>query len=768
MQSVSLVIYFILAMGTAICFWQVRHFELLNYDDISYVTKNPHVLNGFSLENIAWAFTSSYQANWHPLTWLSLMLDCQLFGINSGEMHLINLFLHISNTLLLFALFKKMTGSLWPSAFVAAAFAIHPMHVESVAWVTERKDVLSTLFLLVTVFSYLGYIRQPCKWRYTLTLVIFSLGLMAKPMLVTLPLILLLLDFWPLGRFGSTEVPGSNGNKRNLKIVRPRSVFKKLLIEKVPFILIAAVSSAVTFAAQRSGGAVVELNELSFASRTANVFLSYVRYIGKMFWPQNLAVSYPFDLAQFSFWQIAGSALLLAIISIYVIRAARHKRYLFVGWFWFVITLIPVVGIVQVSDRALADRYSYIPYIGLFIMIAWGLAELVAKWPRGKLIVGFAGVSVLAALGVCTNQQVSYWKDSETLFAHALEITKNNYIAHLNFAETAYIKGDSNLAIEHYKKALKIVPGISTAAYPLGCILADQNDFGDAAVYFKIAIQSEPKFAEAHNRLGVAFAKKGSIDKAALHFKEAVQLKPEFIDARKNLAKALVFNNDFTGALQQFRLALKYKTDDINLMNEFAGFIVSHPEVNDTNEAVLLAERICELTEYKNPIFLGNLATAYVLAGKFDECIRMAEKGLEIFPNSASLHRNLGYALSSEHRYKKAIQHINRSLEIEPNNIRVKADLAWILAVNPDPNIRDPAHAVSLSKEICQATNYEDAHLIDTLGVAYASSGRFTEAVEAAQKGLRIINKNDINLKETMQERLDLYKASMPYIENQQ
>ncbi len=549
-------IYFALAVSTLLVFWQVRSFDFINYDDNVYVSENQHVLNGLTQDGIIWAFTTGCTANWHPITWLCLMLDCQLFGTNAGWIHFVNLLFHLANTLLLFAVLKKLTGSLWPSAFVAAAFALHPMHVESVTWISERKDVLSTLFWLLTMLAYLAYVRRRGAFRYALTLVLFSLGLMAKPMLVTLPFVLLLLDYWPLDRFAASQAV------KAAAIAERRRILYRIIIEKIPFLALAAVSSVITFIVQKGSGAMPDINTLSLQSRVANVFLSYTRYIGKMFWPQNLAVFYPRDIESFSFRQIAMCAILLLGILVFVIRFWRKEKYLFVGWFWFVGTLIPVIGLVQVGRQAYADRYTYISYIGLFIMIAWGLREIFSKWPYRKIALGIAAAIVFTALGICTYKQVGYWKNSSTLFTHALEATQNNYIAHCNLG-LAYSKlGRHQDAIEAFKQAIIIKPDDSDVQYTLGNAYGKLGRYQDAIEAFKQAIRIKPDYSDVYYNLGLTYGKLGCYQEATEAFKQAIRLKPDYSDVYYNLGLTYGKLGLQQDAIEFFKQAIRLKPDD--------------------------------------------------------------------------------------------------------------------------------------------------------------------------------------------------------------
>jgi tetratricopeptide (TPR) repeat protein len=589
-------IYLLLAVAALICFWQVRNFDFTNYDDNLYVTENQHVLSGLTANNIVWAFTTGHTGYWHPLTWLSLMLDCRLFGPRPGGMHLINLLFHIANTLLLFAFLKKITAAVWPSAFVAALFALHPMHVESVAWIAERKDVLSTLFLLLALIAYLNFVRSKNIFSYILALISFGLGILAKPMVVTLPFILLLLDYWPLNRFEPQTAKKSDRNP----IPAPNKllVLYRLIIEKIPFFMVSVLAGIVTFTAQSGAGIAPDINALPLSSRIANALLSYTRYLDKMFWPKNLAVFYPFDIGRFTYPQITLCAALLFVISILAVGFGRKQKYLLFGWLWFIITLAPVIGIVQSGTQAYADRYTYVSYIGLFVMLAWGLPELLAKWSKRKIVLGVSMPVVLAILGICTWLQTGYWKNSSTLFSHAIEATQDNHLAHFNLADALLKQGKPASALEHYKKALKIMPGYSDAALAIGNIFADRGDLNQAAEYFEKATQLTPDSLAANCNLAITLQRQGRLNEAVIHFTKAIRLAPDMPSP----------------------------------MNDLALLIATHPEIKnrDVNEAVRLASRACELTNYNNPAVLGTLAAAYAAAQRFPEAVDTARKAITI------------------------------------------------------------------------------------------------------------------------------------------
>jgi len=624
-------VYSVLTLSTLLVFWQVRNFDFTNYDDNLYVTENQHVLSGLTQDGVIWAFTTGHASNWHPLTWLSLMLDCQLFGTNAGWMHLINLFLHLANTLLLFAVLRKITGSLWPSAFVAAAFALHPMHVESVAWIAERKDVLSTLFLLLTLAAYVSYVRRRGRVRYLLTVLLFAAGLLAKPMLVTLPFLLLLLDYWPLDRFAAPRAV------KTAAIPDRRRILYRIIIEKIPFFALAAVSSVITFIVQKGSGAAPDINTLSLQSRVANAFLSYTRYIDKMFWPQDLAVFYPLDARTIQSWQVVPCALLMIVVSVLAIRFGRKQKYLFFGWFWFVGTLIPVIGIIQVGSQAYADRYTYIPYIGLFIIIAWGLPELLSKWPQRKIALGLSMVIVLTTLGICAHRQVSYWNNSTALFSHAIEVTKNNYIAHCNLG-IAYGKlGRYQDEIEAYKQAIKIKPDYADAHYNLGTAYGRLGRYRDEIEAYKQAIRIKPDYAKAHYNLGIVYGELSRYQDAVEAYKQAIRIKPDYAEAQSNLGVAYSKLGRHQDAVETYKQAIRIKPD------------------------------------YADAHY--NLGIAYSKLGRHQDAVEAYKQAIRIKPDYADAHYMLGVTYGGLGRYQDAIESYKQTIRIKPDDADAHSNL---------------------------------------------------------------------------------------------
>jgi hypothetical protein len=466
----SLLIALVLAIATAAAYWQVRNFRFVNFDDAEYVVENSQVNTGLTWQNVVWAFTRYHSCNWHPLTWISHMLDCQIFGMDARWHHCVNLALHVGSTILLFFVLTQATGAIWRSAFVAGAFALHPLHVESVAWISERKDVLSTLFWVLTMWAYLQYARKPSLRRYLVTAFVFALGLMSKPMLVTLPFVLLLMDYWPLRRLSFAEVAPGTTQPPGGSLWRRLHNPAWLALEKVPLVILAGISSVITLVVQSR--TVAPLGVIALHIRVANACISYTKYIGKMFWPTRLAVLYPHPLDKIQIWPAVVAALLLVAITVLVFTTSRRYRYLAVGWFWYLGTLVPVIGLVQVGAQSMADRYTYVPLIGLFIMIAWGLSDLLAKWQYGRALLTVASPAILLALGILTWFQSAYWRDSLALFAHASATTRDNYMIDNYLGSELRRRGRTEEALVLYERAVQIDPNYARGLNSIAWLLA--------------------------------------------------------------------------------------------------------------------------------------------------------------------------------------------------------------------------------------------------------------------------------------------------------
>jgi len=552
-------------IAVLIVFWPTLGHEFIHYDDFSYVVHNSHVKNGLTWSGIQWAFTSTHASNWHPVTWLSHMLDGQLFGLNPGGHHFTNLALHAANTILLFLLLRTMTGALWRSAVVASLFAVHPLHVESVAWVAERKDLLSTFFMLLTILAYAGYIRQPGWKRYVPVVFLFAVGLMAKPMLVTLPFILLLLDYWPLNRM----------EPESMSREQKRALLKRLILEKAPLFFLSAVSSAITLFAQTS--AIWNLVDIPLPTRLENALISCIKYLGLTFWPRDLAIIYPYP-DSFEISEVLLAFAVLVIISIGVFLTAKKHRYLPVGWFWFLGTLVPVIGIVQVGSQAMADRYTYIPLIGIFIMLAWGGNDLSRRFRWGAKAAEILTAGLILVLMMLSAHQVAYWKDSITLFQHTIRVTSDNYVAHNNLGIALAQQGKREEASAHFREALRISPVYTHALYNLALNCQNEGKLDEAISHYRELIRLSPS-ADARNNLAVALMARGQYDEATAHLLRAMKDDPGNARARNNYGVILMQKGDNDAARIQFEKSLRldpnYENARINL--ELAGKAMKHP-----------------------------------------------------------------------------------------------------------------------------------------------------------------------------------------------
>ena len=568
---------------TLIAYWRVLGNGFVKYDDDDYVYTNKHIQQGITAESLRWAFNVGYASNWHPLTWISHMVDWRLFGDKPMGHHLINLLLHILNAVLLLLVLRRMTGSLWKSAFVAALFAVHPLHVESVAWIAERKDVLSTFFWLLTMGAYVLYSEKPSIKRYLPVFFLYALGLMAKPMLVTLPLVLLLLDYWPLDRI-----------RRGWSLVW----------EKLPFFALAAGSSALTLAAQKLSEAPIE--KLTLGMRVSNALVSYASYLAKTLWPAKLAVFYPHPSDMLPAWKVALSVLLLVGFSVLAFKAAAKRPYIGFGWLWYLVTLLPVIGVIQVGWQAMADRYTYVPLIGLFVAGAWLAPDFTLgtkRWGDGatgrrgekiRIPMIAAACTIIALLAMGTRVQVGYWHDSFALFQHAIDVTEGNFLAHLNVGYMLSKQGKVDEAIMHYNEAIAARPDWDQAHYNLGTMLAKRGDTEEAIEQYKEAIRLNPKSsaaranlvcellnlgrveealefkgedggtapgtAELHFNMGCALEQQGKVGEALREYQEAVRLKPDFGMAHNNLAVDYYYIGSYAEAWKEVHLAQKYQT----------------------------------------------------------------------------------------------------------------------------------------------------------------------------------------------------------------
>ena len=611
----------LLLAATVAVYSRVRHYEFVNYDDPQYVTGNLHVRAGLTASGVRWALTSFDAANWFPLTWLSHMADAQFFGIDSGWHHLTNVWLHGLSVLLLFAVLKRMTGARWPSALVAFLFALHPLHVESVAWVAERKDVLSAFFWFLTMWCYARYTEKPGAFRYLAIVLAFCLGLMAKPMTVTLPFVLLLLDVWPLRR-----APG-----------------KTLLIEKLPLFALAAGASVLTFLAQRQGGAVAPLAQTTLGLRLANALVSYLVYIRDMLWPAGLAVLYPLPPAVPAV-EIAAAGLVLAIISVVVARQWRARPYLAVGWCWYLGTLAPVIGLVQVGSQSHADRYTYIPMVGLSIMLAWGGADLIAWRPRVRTAVIAAAAAACAACVVITWLQIQYWASSETLDLHAFDVTSGNFILHHNLADYYLQHNRNEEARQQESEALQINPAYLEARLDLALALSLLGRPVESEVEYRRALELRPEGKEmvvAHSGLGAVLAAQHRTAEALPELQLAAKLRPDSAEQHYNLGTALAELGRNQEAVTELTEAVRLQPDDADAHHRLA---VAWEILGKANEAAGEFARVAQL-QPQDAVSQYTLALALARAGRLGEAIDHFSEAVRLKPDFENARRDLQTAI---------------------------------------------------------------------------------------------------------------------------
>jgi Flp pilus assembly protein TadD len=630
-----------LAAAILAAYGPLWHCQFVWYDDNEYVIDNDIVQQGVTWPGLLWAFSTFHASNWHPLTWLSHMADCEVFGLNPAGHHAVSLLLHIANSILLFLLLQRLTRARWPGALAAAFFALHPLHVESVAWISERKDVLGGLFFLLAIGAYVRYAEEAArpaparKTFYVASLVLFALGLMAKPMLVTLPFVLLLLDFWPLQRLRPPLAP--------------------LLAEKIPWFILSAASCVVTCLAQQRGGAIRSLAVLPLAARLQNVPLAYARYLEKTFWPAGLALLYPIS-PPWPVWEVAGSAAVLALITAWVIWRVRAQPYLLVGWLWFLGMLVPVIGVVAVGVQSMADRYDYLPGIGLFIMIIWAARQWVPR--LGALLPAVLAGLALAACLVLTWRQTQVWKDSETLFNHTLAVTGPN---------------------------------------PL--------------------IESD---------LGKVLLEEGRVDEALPHLRRAVLLAPDFPLPHYNLGSALLARGQVAEALAQFEIHVALRPDDPMAQCNFGSVLLNH--------------------------------------GLPEDAIPHLEMAVQLRPDVADYHCKLGDACRQAARAREAISQYEQCLRLAPRHLKAAAALAWMLATNPDPSLRNGARALQLALLADELSGGQDPKRLGILAATLAETGDFSGAAATAERALQLAGAPDHSaLADTLRAQLALYRAGSPF-----
>jgi tetratricopeptide (TPR) repeat protein len=720
-----------LALATAIAFEEVRLNDFVRPGDGPYLLENPQVRNGLTQGSVSWALTSTTAGSWRPLTWLSHMLDVTLFGLNPAGHHLTSLLLHIGNTLLLFGLLARMSGRLWPSALVAGLFGCHPLQVEAVAWIAQRGEVLSTAFGLAAIWAYLGYARRGSIYLYLIVFILMMLGLMARPTLVTLPLLLLLLDYWPLERLRSAH-----------------SLMEKLL-EKVPLLALSAAASLVTLLAQ-SAAADPE-DRVPLALRAANAVVSYLRYLWHALCPVNLSAFYPHPYlpggTPWAEWQVAGAGLLLLGISVGVVIRATRQPYMVVGWLWFLGALVPAIGLVQVGRQAMTDTATYLPLVGLFIVVAWGGADLIPRQsPRQALTRSVAILSVTLVLGAllgASRAQVRVWRDSGTLYTRALEVNPGDPIIRFELGLMHQLKGELEESIRHYREAVEAWPGFARAHYGLGLALDSQGNPDEAIRHYRQAVRLRPDYALAHNDLGVALASKGKIDSAISHLRQAVRADLGYADAHYNLGLLLSSQGRIEEAVGQHRRAVQANPDHAEANYNLGLLLGSQGKVAEAighyQEAVRANPDHAEAS-YNLGLLLGSL-------GEFEQAIRAFRQALRARPGYPAAHNNLGVMLAAQGQLDEAIGHYREVLRARPDNAQAHYNLGMVLTAQ-----EKSLEAIHHYREALRVKpDYADAH--NNLGVALATQGRYPEAVAHYREALRI-NPDDENVRRNLDEAL--------------
>jgi Flp pilus assembly protein TadD len=806
-------------------FGQTIHHEFVNFDDDTYVYNNPEVKGGLNSQAIAWAFTHVHSSNWHPLTWLTHMLDCQWYHLDPAGHHLTNVLLHAATAILLFLVLWQITSprkalvspanpgsankikftpasatALWGSAFVAAVFAVHPLRVESVAWVAERKDVLSGLFFMLTLGAYARYARQPKSLgRYLTVALMLALALMSKSMVVTLPFVLLLLDYWPLRRVSGVRCQVS-GARCQVPDHWPEGLhltpdtwhltpLSRLILEKIPLLLLCAAVCAVTLISQQKA-----MSSLPLLLRVENALVSSVLYLKQMFYPAGLAVLYPFPVAGIALWKIITAAILLLAISIGAVIARHKQPWFLVGWLWYLGMLAPVIGIVQVGAQARADRYTYLPQIGLTILLTWTIADVFAGWRHRRMVLGAAGAVVLGALMVSARKQTVYWRNNESLWTHTLACTSDNFIAHDNYGNALLDQGHVDESIPEFQLALQAKPDHAEAHYNLANALVRKGRTDEAIFHYQQALQLKPDDPKTHCNLGIAFLQKGNVDEAIVQLRRTVQLKPDDVAARNTLGNALFQKGNLDEAIAQFQMILRVNPEDVGALCNLG---IALFQKGNTNEAVARLRKAVQLkpeevvirnnlgnllletgdldaaiSEFEKILRLqpdhvaarNSLGSALVKKGQLNEAISAFQKSLAGAPNSAETEFALASALLQAGRENEAIPHFQRALQLNPGYPEAQNDLAWELATSPQASLRDGKKAVELAERANQVAQGRDVDVLDSLAAAYAEARRYEEAVHTAQSAIELARAGG-KLEQATQigDRLKLYQAGRPF-----
>jgi len=705
----------------------VRDHEFVNYDDDLYIVENQNLRAPLGLESVRRAFASPYETNWIPLTWLSLHVDYALYGTEPAGYHLTNVGLHALSTVLLFFALSRMTRATWPSAFVAAVFALHPLHVESIAWASERKDTLSGLFWMLALLAYGEYARRPgSRRRYALVLLCLALGLLAKPVAVTLPFALLLLDYWPLSRLRANATDALPDGPR----------LRRAVVEKLPMLLLVAAVSVVTYLVQLETGAMSRDAMLPFRFRLVNAVDSYAIYLAKSFWPTDLAVFYPHPLREVSALQTGVWALGLTAFTAAAARVAATRPYLIVGWLWYLGTLVPMIGLVQVGMQARADRYMYVPLIGLSILLAWGAADVFGRRRAGRRVLAMAGCGAVVALAFVAWRQISHWRDTIALYERAVAVTERNFLAHQGLASGYLAAGRLEEAKLHYAEAGRLKPGWLAPTIGLGDVLLKEGDVAQAIEHYRSVLRVDPDHARALEQLGAAWLEAGKPAKAAGALRRALRSAPREPGAPHArtaslhglLAQALSERGEWAESIEHYRKALESRPD----------FAAAH----------------------------ANLGFALMQIGRFREARSHLEQALSIGLESEEVHVALATLALRRREPEPAVRHFRDALRLNPDHPSAANNLAWLLATSGSDRVRDPAESIRIAEAMLVTAGGSNPAVLDTIAAAYAAAGRFEAAVRTATDAARLAREaGDGALAEEIEGRLALYRSGRPYVD---
>ena len=710
----------ILAGATSGVYQRVLYSDFVNFDDPIYVTENKHVNTGFSRENVRWAFTAGKVSYWHPLTWFSHMLDCELYGLRPGPHHLTNLIIHIANSLLVFLVFRGMTGAVWRSAFVAAVFALHPVNVDSVAWVAERKNVLSTLFWFLTLWGYASYVRRGGAERYLVTLLLFVLGLLAKPMLVTLPFVMLVLDYWPFGRLGF------GGESGKVKAGERTAQIFGLVWEKVPFFVLSGVSVYLSSLSVRQLGITISTELVPMKLRIGQGLVSYVSYIGMLILPRRLAVFYPYPDGV-AVWRSGGAFLLLACVTFLLVWVLRRRRYFGFGWLWYLGTLLPVIGLVQAGLwPAVADRWLYVPGIGVFIVVSWGIGEYAGRIRLRQIAAGAAAGACICALMVCTWIQLGYWRSGFTLFTHTLEVTKDNYIAHLNLGNEYLRDKDYNEAIAHYTRGIELCRDYVEAHYNLGIALGLERRYEEAIEAYRRVLRLKERHGRTFFYLATALAKTGRVDEAISYYEKQLEIEPEDMEVLNNFGLALVKKGRYEEAIGHYNKALELEPESAGVLTNLGSALGKAGRVEE------------EIACYRRALGLKsdftaahyNLAKALAGEGRSEEAIAEYGEALRLRPGDVEAHYGLGLVLDGQGRYDEAAEHYKKAIELNPNFAQAYYSLGLIFA-----NRGQTDEAIEQFRKVLRI-HPKDAEMHCNLGALLAEKGALDEAIKEFRTAL--------------------------------